>query len=447
MNQNNDFLYLHYPLPPDIQRYITSGDHVSAQRLIDRTLRAATQPELTARLRVERERLNRLPEEYPHTIPETKAQFREEWPTMTDADFQALLDAGRIDWRNLNGEPHCSARALESCRLYPAEAPGLTPPPPDPAWRTDMLRRMRTESGLSSRITIRATIRPTRPSTGEHIQAWLPIPSPRFQQSEVELLEYTPGGVPGPPDAPQRTIYWEDTRRDTFSVTYRYRVRAPWVDPDTLICDPVQPSFCLDEQPPHILFTPFLRDLAARVTRGCATPLQRARAIYDYVTGSVDYRYQPAYFQLPPIASMCASQLRGDCGVMAVLFITLCRLSGVPARWQSGLWVEPGHAGNHDWAMFYIAPHGWLWADPSFGSAARRQGDSLRRAHYFGNLDPCRMAANHAFAAPLSPPDPAWRADPTDNQRGEMTVDGAGLRAGEMERDAEVLDFEFLPFK
>ena len=88
------------------------------------------------------------------------------------------------------------------------------------------------------------------------------------------------------------------------------------------------------------------------------------------------------------IAELCARQLRGDCGVMAVLFITLCRIAGIPAQWQSGLSVKPGYAGCHDWAMFYIAPYGWLWADPSFGSGARRAGDQARRDHYFGNLDP-----------------------------------------------------------
>ena len=51
-----------------------------------------------------------------------------------------------------------------------------------------------------------------------------------------------------------------------------------------------------------------------------------------------------------------ARNRRGDCGIMALTFITLCRLVGIPARWQSGLSVSPTGVGCHDWAMFYIAP-------------------------------------------------------------------------------------------
>ncbi|MFQ8759290.1 MAG: hypothetical protein ACLSAF_07420 [Intestinimonas sp.] len=33
---------------------------------------------------------------------------------------------------------------------------------------------------------------------------------------------------------------------------------------------------------------------------------------------------------------------------MALLFIALCRIAGVPARWESGLSVRPDHVGPHD---------------------------------------------------------------------------------------------------
>ena len=163
------------------------------------------------------------------------------------------------------------------------------------------------------------------------------------------------------------------------------------------------------------------------------------------MTANVDYRFQPAYVLLDNIADACAKELRGDCGVMALLFITLCRIVGIPARWQSGLAVEPwGGPGCHDWCMFYIAPYGWLYADPSYGSAARRQGEPWRQKHYFGNLDPWRMVANSVFQAPLTPPDPCWRHDPYDNQLGEMTVADVGLTSDQMERSVELVEFKYL---
>ena len=180
------------------------------------------------------------------------------------------------------------------------------------------------------------------------------------------------------------------------------------------------------------------------MTYGIQDPVQKAKAIYDYITGNVDYRFQPDYLQLESIAHQCAVELRGDCGVMALLFVTMCRIAKIPAKWQSGLAARPGSTGCHDWAMFYVAPHGWLWADCSFGSSARRQGEEERRRHYFGNLDPWRMVANSEFYVPLTPADPEWRADPYDNQRGEMIVDGKGLSSGLLEAEQELVEFTLL---
>ena len=112
---------------------------------------------------------------------------------------------------------------------------------------------------------------------------------------------------------------------------------------------------------------------------------------------------------------------------------------GIPARWQSGLAAEPDFCGAHDWVQFYIAPYGWLYADPSYGLAAARAGKEERRQFYFGNLDPYRMAANLAFQAPFTVPKRYWRADPYDNQVGELETALAGLRYEEYVRDKQVL--------
>lgn len=77
--------------------------------------------------------------------------------------------------------------------------------------------------------------------------------------------------------------------------------------------------------------------------------------------------------------------------------------------------------------MFHVDGLGWLWADCSFGSGARREGDEERRRFYFGNLDPWRMVANSEFMAPLAPACDVLRNDPFDNQVGEMIVGERGL--------------------
>lgn len=442
--KNLDFFRLNDDLPGDIARRKAAGDLEGAIRLIDARLARGDQPDLLQRLRAERRRLELLPADYPLTREEAISQVRAEWPEFTGEQFDALVEDGRIDWRYIHGEPRFHSRFLASLRLYPYLAPGLKQEQEDTAFRDEILAKMRAEGGVTARITLRAKLKPADGITGKRYQAWLPIPADCPQQSEIEILDATPGGAASSEDDTQRSIWWKESGAREYFVTYRYLHHAAYADPLTIVPDPDQPDLDVGEEEPHIVFTPYLRALTARVTAGARGPVEKAREIYDYITGTVDYRFQPAYLQLDCIADRCAKELRGDCGVMALLFITMCRIAGVPARWQSGLYVRPDRAGCHDWAMFYVAPHGWLWADCSFGSAARRQGDEARRRHYFGNLDPFRMVANSEFFVPLTPADPEWRADPFDNQRGEMMVDGRGLAAGEIEAEQEVISFELL---
>ena len=185
--------------------------------------------------------------------------------------------------------------------------------------------------------------------------------------------------------------------------------------------------------------------LVQALTEGVDSPLERARIFYDFITLNMKYTFMPAYFILENIAEAAARSYTGDCGVFALLFVTLCRCAGIPAQWQSGLTAEPDFCGGHDWARFYIAPYGWLYADPSYGIAAVRARNETRRRFYFGNLDAYRMVANNAFQAPFTVPKQHWRADPYDNQVGEIETAERGLGYGEFERSKEVLLCEELP--
>lgn len=175
------------------------------------------------------------------------------------------------------------------------------------------------------------------------------------------------------------------------------------------------------------------------LTEGVDDPLEKARIFYDYITLNMKYTFMPAYFGLESIAETCARTGTGDCGVFALLFLTLCRCAGIPACWQSGLTAEPDFCGAHDWVRFYVAPHGWMYADTSYGTAAVRLEKEERRKFYFGNLDPYRMVANNEFMAPFTIDKDHWRADPYDNQFGEMETRERGLRYSEFSYSKETL--------
>ena len=132
------------------------------------------------------------------------------------------------------------------------------------------------------------------------------------------------------------------------------------------------------------------------------------------------------YFTIECIPEYCAINLKGDCGVQALLFITLCRMSGIPARWQSGLYATKYYTGCHDWAQFYVAPY----------------GDKERWNYYFGNLDIFRMPANSEIQKEFMPEKKWLRIDPIDNQRGEFEYEDHGLRFSQVDVSQELISME-----
>lgn len=452
MDLNAFYADLAAGLPRDVQRLMEAGDLEAAKLCVDVHLADATQPESAHRaLAAARHIMDRLPAEYPLGYDALLAALQAEMPDFAAAELDSMMYFSGLDWRYIAGRPCFPDRTVESLRLYPSmNARGLQPDAPaGSAFRDKLLAAMHERGAVEADITLKASIAPkaelqVRPEA--MCRAWLPIPAAAPQQSGIEILAAAPGAQIAPETAPQRTAHWQAPAGSSpFEVTYRYHIRAGYRNfYEETHAAPEQPVLreFLQEQAPHMLFTPYLRALCAEITADCADALQKARAIYDYITTNTNYRYQAAYAVQWPIAENCARSHMGDCGIMALLFVTLCRIAGVPAQWQSGLYVRPDRASCHDWAMFYVAPYGWLWADCSFGSGAHRAGDEARRRHYFGNLDPLRMAANREFYAQLTPPDEDWRSDPYDNQIGELSVEGIGLTEQQMEHRVEVLAFK-----
>lgn len=461
MNVNHTFRSLDIGLPEDILRRKLYGDFDGAQRLI--ALRLAD-PDLPQALRdcltAQSEMIRRLPGEYPYTRTQALERLRANIPDFTEEEFDRRVDRGQIGWIYVNGEPHFFGRFFETlCKAEPAFAQraGVTLAGSESAAKGSdtedrldrRIRLMKEQGQLTCRIRIRASLQLKEDTftPGVFVRAHLPIPAACDQQGEISLDRVFPEtGAPAPEDAPQRTICWEETMTENhpFEVEYSYLHTAVYHDLEGAKASGEQPTFCTQEEHPHIVFTPYIRNLVRTLTQDTEDPLEKARRFYDFITLNMRYTFMPSYFVLENIAENCARSFTGDCGVFALLFVTLCRCAGIPAQWQSGLAAEPGFCGAHDWARFYVAPYGWLYVDPSYGTAAVRAGNEARRKFYFGNLDPCRMVANNAFQAPFTVDKAHWRADPYDNQVGEMETGEHGLTYEEFLRDKQVLSCEEL---
>ncbi len=446
---------LSVPLPEDILKHKWAGRLSEAQAAIEQRLTEDLPAMLRARLLVERERLRRLPLQYPWDRGTALEKLRELVPDITEEEFDACEREGRVNFLYLDGEKRYFLRFHRSLLRFPDFQIRRGTYGPVSAWLDPMIAEIREKGSLARRITLEASIRPAEgafvPGT---YRAWLPLAAESAQQSHVTVLAGDPDAV-APADAPIRTAYWERTLAENtpFTLRYRYDSRIVYADPlnRPAPAAEIYPAALppapedLAEDGTFIRFTPYLRALAASLTEGAESPAEKAWRVYEFVTTRVKYSFMRQYFCVDDLGEYCAVNLKGDCGLQALLFINLCRIAGIPARWQSGLSIGEDGPGDHDWAQFYLPGWGWLFADPSFGGSAYRSGAEARWRFYFGNLDPMRMAANRVFMAPLQPEEDFLRVDPFDSQEGEISRAGAALPFVGREVDTDVRVVEWAP--
>lgn len=427
---------LSMPLPEDILKRKWAGDFEGAIRAIERRLSADLPPMLRARLICEKERIRRLPTQYPYTREECLAKLRELVPSVTDEQFDELELDGRIDFIYVREEKRYFVRAHRSVAKNPEllRQSGREVSPTND-WLDPMIDEIIRKGSLTRRITLQTSVYVDEDAfvPGEYL-VHLPYPVMAAQQRDICLLEGDPDGI-ADENASARTVWWKRTVPEwrEFGIKYSFISDIRYADPLNQP-PPTQPLYPAAEPPceedlnefePYMRFTPYLCKLAADLAQGAASNAEKAWRYYEFVTTRVDYSFMRDYFQIDALNEYCAVNLRGDCGLQALLFIILCRIGGIPARWQSGLAIEPGYTGSHDWAQFYLLGWGWLFADCSYGGSAYRCGSEKRHRFYFGNLDPMRMVANRTFQAALNPEMSALRADPYDNQSGEIERIGA----------------------
>lgn len=423
----NDLKFLIVDLPEDVSRTIAYGDFDKALKLIDLYMARNIPQILKDRLDFEKDRIRRFKEDYTYTFDEALALAQENIENFSKKELEYIKDARYADWIYIDGEIRFHNQFLENAiKVHPTLEKRLIHPKKDTPDILDEIIDDIIQNGEAKyfiHVKTGLKLNPKYKRKGEKIRVYLPIPRNAQQIKNIQIINTShKPKIISSINHPQRTIYFEEivNEKDEFTVEYSYENNIKY---NNISADEVsenQPTFYTEEWLPHIRFTPFLVELVKTIIGDEKNPLLKARKIYNYITQNVQYSYVRQYAAITNIPEYAAYNLKGDCGVQALLFITLCRIAGIPARWQSGLIVNPYNIGCHDWAEFYIEPYGWLFADPSFGGGALRRGNKKRWKFYFGNVDPFRMVANSEFQYDFYPEKKFLRQDPCDNQTGEM---------------------------
>src|SRR5580658_9210255 len=143
-------------------------------------------------------------------------------------------------------------------------------------------------------------------------------------------------------------------------------------------------------------------DLAAKVTQGKTQPLEKARAIYDYVFTTMRYDKTGEGWGRGDVLYACDAK-KGNCTDFHSLFIAMARSQGIPARFEIGFPLPPDKhsseiAGYHCWADFFDPQHGWIPVDISEAWKHPEKKD-----YFFGAHDANRVEFTMGRDLELSP--------------------------------------------
>ncbi len=298
------------------------------------------------------------------------------------------------------------------------------------------------------RITYTLTVDTNAVPAGKIVRCWLPYPrSDVKRQTEVKFLGASQSDyLFSPAECRHSTLYMEkraeEGRPTVFSESFEYTSRAEWhnLKPEDVL--PYDTTSALykeytAEREKHIIFSPRLRQLAARLTEGEANPLLQAQRIFRFVNDRFPWASAREYSTVENIPEYVLDNRHGDCGMVSLLFITLCRIQGIPAHFQSGFMMHPGAWNLHDWAEVYFEGIGWVPVDQSFGIPSFARNDE-ERWFFLGGIDAWRMVVNQDYGMPLVPAKLYPRSETVDFQRGEVEWEGGNLYFNQWDYDMEI---------
>ena len=289
---------------------------------------------------------------------------------------------------------------------------------------------------------------------GKTIRVWMPFPIESERQANATLLSSTDKAVFAR-DAVHNTIYMErkaDGKAAHFEAVMQYDVRSKTISQDAMLrrllpydtSSDIYKKYTAQELP-QIQKSADLNDLAWKIVGNETNPVLQASLVFNWIDARFPWAGAREYSTIPCLPRYVLERGYGDCGQVTLLYITLLRNLGIPARWESGWWLAPGDSGMHDWGEVYFEGIGWVPVDMSYGMIAA--ADTPEVAHFYkSGMDFYRFAANKGVCGLLSPEKKYVRSETVDSQLGEVEWDGGNLfYYKDWHPKFEILSIEELP--
>ncbi|MFH1551864.1 MAG: transglutaminase-like domain-containing protein [bacterium] len=141
-----------------------------------------------------------------------------------------------------------------------------------------------------------------------------------------------------------------------------------------------------------------IKKLTRKIIKNSSNDLDKIKSIFIFIAKNFNYCYP---VKKRGVKNLNLNKLSGDCGEYSSLFVTMCRVSGIPARNNTGFVIFPKHEkiSEHGWASIYLKPYGWVDMDPQYASLEKNIKTGIKK--YFGRRTDYRITFINGFNIPL----------------------------------------------
>ncbi len=386
-------------------------------------------------------------------------------PNVTDEQMRAWEKTGALELRIIDGEKRYFQNAApnlfridDACRAIKVKKDGESLSASEKADIENLPKIIANAPSSKShlaepkkmKVRYTLTVKADAVPAGETIRCWLPFPRTDVErQKNVKLLSTSESQYQrSPVECAHSTVYMEKKaeagKPTVFSEEFEYVSSGCWFNILSKDVKPYDTSSALykkytSERDRHMVFTPRLRQLADSLTQGVTNPVIKAQRMFQWVNDNFPWASAREYSTIENIPEYVLENHHGDCGQVSLLFLTLCRISGIPAHFQSGFMMHPNDEGLHDWGEIYFEGIGWVPVDMSFGIPTYAKNEN-EKWFFLGGIDSWRMIVNSDFGECLFPAKTYPRSETVDFQRGEVEWKGGNLYFDKWKWHLEVID-------
>ncbi|MDE6099043.1 MAG: transglutaminase domain-containing protein [Muribaculaceae bacterium] len=388
----------------------------------------------------------RTARDFPYSVEEAAAMIRTELPDVTDEQINTFINRKYLETCIIDGKRRVFRKGVRNLMLLNPDlnggvrSRGATASPARISYVDSVLNHCRgtNPAGGAHKVRYRFSIEvPWHEALdGDTLRVWMPLPHESARQHHVKILNSYPRNYIGSDSSlsVHNTIYFEQPVRSGQTTRFEYEGEfvtcGQYFSPSYILAN-IRPYDTQSElyrrytavEAPHM---PRLDSLAREITGSEKNPYLCSELVYDYIINHYLWAGAREYSTIDCIPEYVINEGHGDCGQVSLLYISLMRTLGIPARWESGWMLHPGEKNYHDWAEVYFEGVGWVPVDVSFGRYSN-SSDAEIRNFYSTGMDAHRFASNRGICGELYPAKRFVRSETVDFQPGEVECSKGNL--------------------